>query len=578
MIEPGRQLWPLAALLAVPEDALLTRVTSGTRVTILAENSVDLLTLTRGIRLLSDRAIEVTVRIQRADAEVLRTLQQAGAQAIEWAVRAPTELASHAWTQKPDEARALQAAMRLAGEHQLNVRLRWRVAERTLKTLENLHELSGLAPLVEVIALPWLSAEEAPPLDAVIATWPLQLPENLRLLRSSLWPACMPGLQVEPATQAEQREADAKYLEPCENCPIRAPSPTQTGCAGVPLAIATRGPGQDWQGWQGLGKAAQNPEISRVDVHCVEARGLALGLRRAWRLFLPPSQLMEYQQIFRPLGWHVAATAHVDAGTGGIVRADGQGEHVLTVVARTQAEAEACLRDELSNLQRQPALTTEAQRSHWEDLAATHRRLGAAYGYPTCCVEAFLDAHGEIVELQRETDNAMPILRAALRTRKFHPDLLSLPGLLGEEARSPLRHMPCRFDCPASLALAQTLLADLAVHNPTWSARHAEQLPDQIVVFADGTLLRLQGIAETPEHVQQIRQVQPQPSQVASPQFLKWIQALPALGPLEALHVQAGIGLRVLHHETWHDLPLPPETISLPRAQEFPLLLPFGLL
>ena len=120
----------------------------------------------------------------------------------------------------------------------------------------------------------------------------------------------------------------------------------------------------------------------------------------------------------------------------------------------------------------------------------THRRLGFAYGYPACCVDAFCDAHVETVlrrhvwrsALGHDTntavvsddghepedpvdwgDNGLAIARAAARTDHFDPRLAAIPGALGASAASTLRHLPCRFDCTASRDLAEALLADLAL-------------------------------------------------------------------------------------------------------------------
>ena len=544
-------------------------------VTLLVDGNAPLPDLLTTLQRLAGLGAQVTVRIQRADAALLTTLARGHAYAVEWVVRAPTSGASMAWTGATDESDGLHAAMRQAGENGLAVRLRWRVAARTVAALGELAELGGLAPSVAVIALPLLDPTEAPALDAVIAAWPRTLPPDVQLLRSGLWPSCLAGFDVEPATVGERTQAAARLVPACDQCPLRVSPDHPQGCAGVPAALLERsgGPGPDWQAWQRLPTTQQHNEIANVDPDCVEARGLALGLRRAWRLFLPPAEVAIYAAAFAPRGWHVESAATVDAGTGGLIRADGAGQHVLTVVALTAADAAACLRDELANLHRQPARALGEQREHWESIAATHERLGALYGYPPCCVQAFLDAHAEIIEHVRETDNAIAILRAALRTRHFDARLTSLPGLLGEEARTPLRHLPCRFDCPASQALVNALLADLAVHNPAWTARQQAYEAEPIVLFADGTCVSLHARAAARDEVRDVAAVIVRPSQVAPADFASQLATLPEMADLQALRVLPGRGLALQRGGVWQDWPLPPQTA--PRAAEFPILLPF---
>ena len=574
----NRQIWPYQAVLATAPAALAQRIAEEPTVTLLADAATPLPELLTALCRLADAGAQVAVRIQRADDALLATLRNGQAQAVEWLVRAPTTGASLAWTGAPDEAQGLHDAIRRAGLLGLSVRLRWRVAARTVPALAELSELSELAPSVAVIALPWLDSADAPALDAVTDVWPRTLPADVQLLRSGLWPSCVPGFDVEPATNAERAQAAARHLPACTGCAIRAGADHPHGCPGVPAALADRpgGPGAAWRAWQNLPTTQQHNELANVDRCCVEARGLALGLRRAWRLFVPPSEVLAYREAFAPLGWHVESAATVDAGVGGTIRADGEGDRVLLVVAVTAEDAAACLHDELANLQRMPALHLVETRAHWQAIADTHRRLGARYGYPPCCVEAFLDAHAEIVEQIRETDNAIAVLRAALRTRHFDSRLTSLPGLLGEEARTPLRHLPCRFDCPASQKLAETLLTDLAIHNPAWTARQRAYTAEPILVFADGTFVSLDGQAVSQTEVQTVRSVTVRPSRAATPEFAAKLLALQDMTDLEAIRIVPGDGLALQRAGIWHAWPLPQQT--WPRAGEFPILLPFAQL
>ena len=566
----NRQIWPLHTVLATDPAKLAAHLTEPA-VTLLVDGGASLPQLLTALLRLADAGAQVAVRMQRADDAVLAVLQDGRAQAIEWVVRAPTTGAAIAWNDATAEADGLHDAMRRAGAHGLGVRLRWRLAARTVPALQELAELSGLAPTVAVVVLPILDAAEAPTLDAVTLAWPRSLPDDVQLLRSAIWPSCLPGFAVEPATTTERAEAAARHLPACEGCAIRASADHPQGCAGVPVALD---PGPEWRAWQKLPTTQAHKELANVDRACAEARGLALGLRRAWRLFVPQSDVPAYREAFVPLGWHVESAAAVEAGVGGTIRADGAGDRVLLVVAVAEEDAKACLRDELANLQRMPARHLVETRAHWQAIADAHRRLGAHYGYPPCCVEAFLDAHAEIIEQIRETDNAIAVLRAALRTRRFDARLTSLPGLLGEEARTPLRHLPCRFDCPASQQLAEALLTDLAQSNPDWTARQRSYQPEPILLLADGTLVSLQAAAVTADEVRDVRGMTVRVSHVASPELAARLTELRDLADLQAIRVLPGIGLALQRGGEWQDWPLP--LVEAPRAEEFPILLPFA--
>ena len=234
------------------------------------------------------------------------------------------------------------------------------------------------------------------------------------------------------------------------------------------------------------------PQAPAVDSACVEARGLALGLRRAWRLRLPSSALKLWRRTWRTHGLHLTTSQHrFEVEQGGVLRpiASGLGDtgvH-LVVLAPDLDFARACLAEELRNVARGAAADRDQLRATLE----THRRLGGAYGYPDCCVAAFCDAHVETVLRRhrwrlsepdaRETgaqdtrdpihrgDNGLAIARAAGRSARYDPLLAAIPGALGVSAETTLRHLPCRFDCPASRRLADALLRDLATAD---SQRH----------------------------------------------------------------------------------------------------------
>lgn len=88
--------------------------------------------------------------------------------------------------------------------------------------------------------------------------------------------------------------------------------------------------------------------------------------------------------------------------------------------------------------------------------AADSQRLGELLGYPPCCTAAFARWH------ERLFDNWKPIAAAAEATGRFEP----LLNNLGLGAFHVIAWFPCRYDCPASLAIAHRLAGELRRTRP----------------------------------------------------------------------------------------------------------------
>ncbi|MBM4344087.1 MAG: hypothetical protein FJ100_12030 [Deltaproteobacteria bacterium] len=224
------------------------------------------------------------------------------------------------------------------------------------------------------------------------------------------------------------------------------------------------------------------------DPQAAEVRGLRLGTREAWRLRVRPSELDPFRRAVCHDGLHLAVTdrpwtAHVGGQIVPHPQPSGQ-VALVAVVAGDPAAAQQCL-DWESELHR-----LDGSGGAWAATArmvALHRCLGAAYGYPACCVEAFCDAFVEVVTTDRSGDNPVAIARAAWRSRTFDPLLDTLTVALGERNATPLRHLPCRFDCPSSLGLADRLLTGRRAHGP---------VPRTVIVLAGGEMLVVPAVAE----------------------------------------------------------------------------------
>lgn len=527
----------------------------------------------KAIERLGPLAGRVVVRLPDAEPQRLAACQ--GAAAVEWTVPAVTQAGWQALGH-PQGFGQLQAAVAQAHALGLGARLRWVLGAKALAGLQDLPAWAGGDPPLTLTIVPNLrDLPDLPDLAAVAAAWPRRpapggdLLAGVRLVRSLLWPACadLPSDDVEPVSPRQLESLGVAPRSACLDCP-------QQGHA-CPGSV------QAWAGQlHGLtaAPALPPPRASTVfDPNCVELRGLHLGLRRAWRLSVPVADLPAFAQEIDRLGLHLQASDQpMAAQVGGRLRPARDGDArpaALVVVARDQQTAAACLQDELDNLRRPPPRTPAQQQDDLRKTLEIHRRVGAAYGYPACCVEAFCDAHAEVVTTRRVADNAVALLRAARRSLRFDKRLQVLGGGLGDPTASPLRHLPCRFDCPASLTLAEALLADLRVHHPLWLQQHAHHPTRPALVLADGSFLWLQGRLQAPGQVVDIAAVELHLGDEAPPDVADAAREL-AAEPLTALTVLPGHGVRVLVAGVWMDrpLPVPPET---PLAERFPVLLAF---
>lgn len=187
----------------------------------------------------------------------------------------------------------------------------------------------------------------------------------------------------------------------------------------------------------------------------VELLGVRLGLRT-----LVKRETADDEEAQRSLDWLAAGGLRAVRGgrEGRVVLAAQAEETVLRAV-----DAEAALRTG-------GAAGDEASR--W---------LGRALGYPSCCVEAFLS-------LGRRDDLSLYATRLApLGSPAARPETLWLPVPL-----RLLTYTPCSPDCPASLALAERLLAGLDAAAPGYRARWLEQARRVHLVTLRGEVLALQ--------------------------------------------------------------------------------------
>jgi hypothetical protein len=182
---------------------------------------------------------------------------------------------------------------------------------------------------------------------------------------------------------------------------------------------------------------------------------LELGLKPVLRQWLPEPRLAAFAARCRRRGLVFEVGASDGVGRG-------PKEGVLVYVAR-DAGAAAEARDVEAELLRgqqgadldsastgTEASPASADRQTRDAVAA--RALGTLLGFPTCCIDAFVD----VARDGRDEKSGM-LRRALAHTDAFHPRLNNLS--LG--AFHYIGWYPCRFDCPDSLRIAGQAAAEL---------------------------------------------------------------------------------------------------------------------
>jgi hypothetical protein len=246
--------------------------------------------------------------------------------------------------------------------------------------------------------------------------------------------------------------------------------------AGAPLAEARA----RWEqgGWHTASgavvreAAATAAKVSAWDVahtvrplarHPVIERLLSLGGPLAERVLLHPTSPV-YRALCDRFGADAQPIAAADpVGPGGAVR-----ERVALYVARRGADAAgARALDHMAADRVEGADTTE---------------LGRLLGYPPCCVAAY-------AALERRWPNRLPIAAAARATGTFLPRLNNL----SLSRCHWVAHVPCRYDCAASAALADAAAGALAAVNPAIVAALDALLAAPRVYLDDDTQAILRG-------------------------------------------------------------------------------------
>ena len=260
--------------------------------------------------------------------------------------------------------------------------------------------------------------------------------------------------------------------------------------------------------------------------HPVIARAVSLGGRLAERLLLDPSS-----------GVHRWLAERLDAE-----RTPHQGP--LPSGERTEERRALYVSRERELAERAKALDRMADAGREADGA---QELGALLGYPPCCVKAFSG-------LPRRWPNRFPIEAAITRTRTFHPRLNNL----ALDRFAWIAWFPCRYDCQASIDLAQAAASAIAERYPERVRRADEGLARPRLYISDAEQAELVGAERQGDRIifERLRPLRRRESGEESP----WH----ALREATSLEVVKGV-------------PVLRDSAQAHTLVETPLFLPFGL-
>lgn len=245
-----------------------------------------------------------------------------------------------------------------------------------------------------------------------------------------------------------------------------------------------------------MGRARPRPSTGPLLPRWSEASewlALELGLRRVWRADLDPALAADLERAAAERGFASLRGAAVEIDVAGLWH-DRGGHRALLYVGPSLDDLREADRLERATL----ALTAErraARVSHAGGVdpnADNDRGMAALLGYPTCCTEAFVAGHQAWIaaDADRLAEVAAFALWAARAGGGADRRLDITSPLAGA---TPLRHYPCRLDCPASIALAAAIDAEAWRRDPARRARDAEVRADATLLFASGAALPLRG-------------------------------------------------------------------------------------
>ena len=236
----------------------------------------------------------------------------------------------------------------------------------------------------------------------------------------------------------------------------------------------------------------------RVDTDA-EVVALHLGLRRVVRLALPAAAAPGARLALETRGFTVLTSGARELDGEGNLFAPGEHPNKALFAPGRRPETHRILYVATDERDARAALDLEARIADAPRLDAdpdAHRALGALLGYPACCVRAFvlgLAARGREAE---DPEEVVASARAAA-SGSARLDPLANPFLVARD-RALISHVPCRYDCPDTVALASAVLAELTRLDPVAAAARREALASLVALGTDGAVL-VAGVTASPD-------------------------------------------------------------------------------
>lgn len=117
-----------------------------------------------------------------------------------------------------------------------------------------------------------------------------------------------------------------------------------------------------------------------------------------------------------------------------------------------------------------------------------HKRLGRAFGYPACCVDFFM-THNNWTRLNTLADAVKASKRIDWRAN----------CLLKQTPWMTIFHMPCSFDCPATLEYSTALIAATREMDAEYADNIQKSLRQHFLVISEASSYVLEGARKTAE-------------------------------------------------------------------------------
>ena len=302
---------------------------------------------------------------------------------------------------------------------------------------------------------------------------PLCLAEGLSPTRviANAFVASGPGPRLELRSEEPRRA----YFAPCAKCAL------VLACDGLPYsAFASRTTRRVTLKAFESGVVLEVPlrpeglllrqHYPTVLSHRVHLAAVAARVRPCGRSVVSPKRAAQEAALVRRLGMHPVIVPAPEAPPDLDVGAGTPGQtHIFFSRDPDLAHRAAALERDLV-----------AGRISFEGFS---RRMGELLGYPECCVNAFVSAGrlASTAELWR---------LAHARSQDFFPELSCFDPL------SPVTlvpHIPCRFDCKASLDLAHKVLRLVPMVQPFLDAAAMQLLARDAFLFPDGGVVLWDG-------------------------------------------------------------------------------------